>query len=928
MASRAVTRGAASRRKGRSSRSTVKSKQQDILLVAVVLLIVFAISVLMMVALLGFGGAFGVGSRVVLFGVFGIFAYLFPPGLLGGTVFAIRGREEKNTTGKIVSAIVAYVLTSLLLELFLHGDKPIGGLEAFAIGQSAHTGGGLIGGFFSNLLVRMFGLVGAYVLAFAGIAICLVLLTENVPFSQREENEMRRKPVRQAPPKKPVQRQRPERTPGKRDEKEKPVEQEQQIQDTFAGKAPERRRRFMDISGATTILPQHGPGSDEVSEIRFEEEEGYKEQEEQQESTIKAEAVSEKDIIKERAEEENGKDIETETEIEAEKPVLIEEDSGSGWIREELLDPERELKPRHVEDKSEDAAEPAPLFLETPAKEEIREDIKEEINETRQTEAVTEAKEAVFDAGQERKEPEAAEEKVSVAADEAPGDNSEYMFPTTDLLTKQKSGNGSASEKISETAEKLEQTLANFGVRVTITDATCGPTVTRYELQPEMGVKVSKIVNLADDIKLNLAAEDIRIEAPIPGKAAVGIEVPNRSPSVVSFRELMESPAFINEKSPIAFAAGKDIAGNIMVSDIARMPHVLIAGATGSGKSVCINTIIMSILFKAHPDDVKFIMIDPKVVELSVYNGIPHLLVPVVTDPRKAAGALHWAVKEMMDRYDRFAKAGVRDMKGYNARIRDGVITYEQGDGRTVEAAASKMPQIIVIVDELADLMMVSSNEVEEAICRLAQLARAAGIHLVIATQRPSVNVITGLIKANMPSRIAFAVTSGVDSRTILDMTGAEKLLGKGDMLYYPQGLTKPLRVQGAFVTDEDVAKVVDFIRNNNKAKGYDPEVITQVQESQTAAENAVEIGNPDRSDDKDKYYDEAARLLIDKEKGSIGMLQRYFKIGFNRAARIMDQLEEGGVVGPEEGTKPRRILMTLEQYENLEGETEGKHED
>ena len=507
----------------------------------------------------------------------------------------------------------------------------------------------------------------------------------------------------------------------------------------------------------------------------------------------------------------------------------------------------------------------------------------------------------------------------AVQPDEKP---EEYEFPPISLLTPAKPKKEGGQGSIQETADKLQQTLANFGVRVTITDATCGPTVTRYELQPEMGVKVSKIVNLADDIKLNLAAEDIRIEAPIPGKAAIGIEVPNHEPTVVSFRELMESESFQQAQSPISFAAGKDIGGNIMIADIAKMPHVLIAGATGSGKSVCINTIIMSILFKAHPDDVKFIMIDPKVVELSVYNGIPHLLIPVVTDPKKAAGALHWAVKEMMDRYDRFAKAGVRDMKGYNAKIHNGRIRIEQTNGQSEEVAASKMPQIIVIVDELADLMMVASNEVEEAICRLAQLARAAGIHLVIATQRPSVNVITGLIKANMPSRIAFSVTSGVDSRTILDMTGAEKLLGKGDMLYYPQGLSKPLRVQGAFVTDEDVAKVVDFIRAHSRSAGYDPAVVSQVQEAAVTATQAVEIGAPERNDDKDQYYDEAARLLIEKEKGSIGMLQRYFKIGFNRAARIMDQLEEGGVVGPEEGTKPRRILMTLAQYEG--GGTEG----
>ena len=352
----------------------------------------------------------------------------------------------------------------------------------------------------------------------------------------------------------------------------------------------------------------------------------------------------------------------------------------------------------------------------------------------------------------------------------------------------------------------MQQTLQTFGVRVTITDISQGPSVTRYEMQPEQGVKVSKIVGLTDDIKLNLAATDIRIEAPIPGKAAVGIEVPNKETSMVAFRDLLESEEFQKFPSNLSFAVGKDIAGQVVVTDIAKMPHVLIAGATGSGKSVCINTIIMSILYKAKPEDVKLIMIDPKVVELSVYNGIPHLMIPVVTDPKKASAALHWGVAEMTERYQKFADLNVRDLKGYNKAAEDGKLS---SDGEPLH----KMPQIVIIVDELADLMMVAAGEVEESICRLAQLARACGIHLVIATQRPSVDVITGLIKANMPSRIAFSVSSGVDSRTILDMNGAEKLLGKGDMLFYPQGYPKPARVQGAFVSDPEVSDVVDFLK-------------------------------------------------------------------------------------------------------------------
>ena len=492
-----------------------------------------------------------------------------------------------------------------------------------------------------------------------------------------------------------------------------------------------------------------------------------------------------------------------------------------------------------------------------------------------------------------------------------------YRYPPISLLhTPSRKGGGNSKAALQETAAKLQQILKNFGVNVTVTDVSCGPAVTRYEIQPEMGVKVSKIVNLADDIKLNLAAADIRIEAPIPGKAAVGIEVPNKQKVVVSFRELVESPEFQDSESKISFAVGRDIAGKVVISNIAKMPHLLIAGATGSGKSVCINTIIMSILYKASPKEVKLIMVDPKVVELSVYNGIPHLLIPVVTDPKKAAGALHWAVTEMMDRYEKFADAGVRDMKGYNAKIKNGTMKINH-NGQMVDVAVEKMPQIVIIVDELADLMMVAASEVEESICRLAQLARAAGIHLIIATQRPSVNVITGLIKANMPSRIAFSVTSNIDSRTILDMGGAEKLLGNGDMLYYPQGFTKPLRVQGAFVTDDEVAKVVDFLSKHNEAGTYSEEIQEKIASAEIGTGSGGD-GDNAAADSRDAYFEAAGRLLIEKEKGSIGMLQRNFKVGFNRAARIMDQLQEAGVVGPEEGTKPRKVLMSLEAFEQI----------
>ncbi len=482
-----------------------------------------------------------------------------------------------------------------------------------------------------------------------------------------------------------------------------------------------------------------------------------------------------------------------------------------------------------------------------------------------------------------------------------------YMLPPLSLLLKGKEATGDSARELRETAMRLQQTLGTFGVKVTITDISQGPSVTRYELQPEQGVKVSKIVGLSDDIKMHLAATDIRIEAPIPGKAAIGIEVPNKETMAVALRDLLESKEFREFPSKIAFAVGKDIGGQTVVSDIARMPHMLIAGATGSGKSVCINTLIISILYKAKPDEVKLIMVDPKVVELSIYNGIPHLLVPVVTDPKKASAALKWGVAEMEDRYRKFAEYNVRDLKGYNKKVE---AMRDKGD----VGAPAVLPQIVIIVDELADLMMVCPGEVEESICRLAQLARACGIHLIIATQRPSVDVITGLIKANMPSRAAFSVSSGVDSRTILDMVGAEKLLGKGDMLFYPQGYAKPARVQGAFVSDQEVSDVVDFWKNQTLGNTYEEDIEERIANMGSSSGD----GRASGGSDVDELFERAGRLIIDKDKASIGMLQRALQIGFNRAARIMDQLCQYGVVGEEEGTKPRKILMSPEQFDQM----------
>ena len=475
-----------------------------------------------------------------------------------------------------------------------------------------------------------------------------------------------------------------------------------------------------------------------------------------------------------------------------------------------------------------------------------------------------------------------------------------YIYPPIDLLgADPQTGSGSNRSEMIENARKLESTLKSFGVDAKVIQISKGPTVTRYELSPSQGVKVSKIVNLADDIALNLAASGIRIEAPIPGKAAVGIEVPNKETQSVYMRTLLESDAFKEHPSKLAFALGQDIAGNPVVTDIAKMPHLLIAGATGSGKSVCINTLITSILYKADPKEVKLLLVDPKVVELSVYNGIPHLLIPVVTDPKKASSALNWAVREMLQRYNDFAAHGVRDIKGFNKMMED------KGDEK------GKMPQIVIIIDELADLMMAAPGEVEDSICRLAQMARAAGMHLIIATQRPSVDVITGVIKANIPSRLAFAVSSGIDSRTILDMVGAEKLLGKGDMLFYPSGQSKPSRLQGAFVTDQEVEAIVDFLKKSSRPY-YTQETIDQIT-------STAKAGGGD-AEDSDEFFGPAVDLILEKEKASVSMLQRQFRIGYNRAARLMDDLERHGIVGPEEGSKPRKVLITRSEWEEMTG--------
>ena len=479
-----------------------------------------------------------------------------------------------------------------------------------------------------------------------------------------------------------------------------------------------------------------------------------------------------------------------------------------------------------------------------------------------------------------------------------------YVYPPIDILSKvEKASLKGGTKSLTDTAARLQKTLYSFGVSAKVENVTVGPAITRYELKPAEGVRVSKIANLADDIALNLAAETIRIEAPIPGKQAVGIEVPNKQKEMVGLREVIESESFKNNDSKLSVALGKDVAGSSVIANIAKMPHVLIAGSTGSGKSVCINTIITSIIYNSKPSEVKLVMVDPKVVELSVYNGIPHLLIPVVTDPKKAAGALAWAVQEMDNRYNLFAEKGVRDLVGYNKSAE--------------HEGAGKLPQIVIIIDELADLMMVAAKEVEESICRLAQKARAAGMHLVIATQRPSVDVITGLIKANVPSRIAFAVSSQVDSRTILDQVGAEKLLGKGDMLYFPSGASKPTRVQGAFVSDEEVEQIVNFVKSNGTAV-YSEDILDTIENGGKEEQIKNLAGEQAQEDDTDPFLQDAIDTVVETGQASTSFIQRKFKVGYARAGRIIDQMEERGVISGYQGSKPREVLWTLEKLAEM----------
>ena len=885
---RKKTRGKASG----NSRNRRKAQASEGLLNEIVLIAVIAFSVLLLMSSLGFAGNLGEFISGILYGVFGIVSFVVPFSIVIFTVFYIKDKGNSVSAVKIWAGILILLALCAFAQLFQfpHEESVSSFGEYYVKSQGLKKGGGIIGGFISSMLDKGLGRAGTYIVLTVLVLIAGILITEKSFLSgvkrggrtliDNARNDINRAKVRH-------EEERPIREENKRLRIEEQKLRRQKEEEVRRQKVKERDERLRQRDLERLKRRQ------EDERIREENLRKKKEGSLRVDRKIsgvmldpKLTPVEEKAIINDDIHElsyntsPNGNDPSV-------KPASYN-DEDIYEIRPDNTINEHRLK-------YENARSEHTIYVEA-----------DRIADTVEDEYVKPAvivKEA-------RYEHEVKKAPVKPAQTRRVR-NSEFKFPPINLLKKGSSGSrGDSKSVLDRKAEQLKETLREFGVSVTMTGYTQGPAITRFEMKPDIGVKVSKVLGLSDDIMLSMAAKNVRIEAPIPGKSLIGIELPNEENTAVMLRDLIESQEFKKSESRLSFAVGKGLSGETVVADIGKMPHMLIAGATGSGKSVCINTLIMSILYKARPDEVKLIMIDPKVVELSVYNGIPHLMIPVVTDPKQAAEALKWGVAEMDDRYNRFAEFSVRDLNGYNRKVQS-MTDVPEGDRYKV------LPRIVIIVDELADLMMVASKEVEESICRIAQKARAAGIHLVIATQRPSVDVVTGLIKANMPSRIAFSVSSGVDSRTILDMVGAEKLLGKGDMLFYPQGYTKPARVQGAFVSDQEVNNVVDFLKDHSGQEGYDEEIAEKIKNASVSSGQASDNSfNSSSGNGRDELFVEAAKAIIDKNKASIGMLQRLFKIGFNRAARIMDQLAEAGVVGEEEGTKPRKVLMSMEQLE------------
>ena len=842
----------------------------------------FAIVILLELSNFSLIGRFGNAISGFMFGIFGLFAYIVPILVFIAISFFIANVSSRNAMMKLGAAIVFFITLCTFLQLVYagkdYGFRLTGVFNACSMDKN---GGGMLGGLFAAILYSTIGIYGAFIVVVALILISMVIISEkslinSVKHGSRQMYDSARKDFKR------MKDSSAERIAKKEQNKMERVKNtvrgvnlhskvtDENAVDANVHELLQNGSLYRGYIDSEELEKTGAKNNNNVSNN------GYNEggQKKQYRTDYKPEFITDSRDNREDSEYSEHSDNSYEENFDEELSEVVRNGEFKPKEKIEVSKAAKEVMKRKafsgVPIKSASPVKDIPIDRPVPDVEKVIE------------------------------QPKAVEE-VSKGNKSGP-----YSMPPLSLLRKgmmQKRRNGMRPGEISETAAKLQETLNAFGVKATVINESRGPSVTRYELQPETGTKVSKITSLSDDIKLNLAAADIRIEAPIPGKAAVGIEVPNAERDSVFLRDLIESEELSKHPSKLAFAAGMDIAGKVVVADIAKMPHMLIAGTTGSGKSVFTNSIIMSILFRAKPSEVKMIIVDPKVVEFGVYNGIPHLLSPVVTDPKKAAGALNWAVGEMGKRYKQFSKYNVRDIKGYNEKIKQ--MGYKD-DNEQLEP----MYQIVIIIDELADLMMVASKEVESSICRLAQLARAAGIHLIIATQRPSVDVVTGLIKANIPSRVALLVSSGTDSRTIIDCNGGEKLLGNGDMLFYPSGYVKPVRLQGAFVSDGEVQAVVNYLINNNKDVEYNEEVAK------------AEISTPDNDnqtaddDGNDVLFEEAARFVIEKDKGSTSMIQRMFKVGFNRASRIIEQLEKAGVVGPDEGTKPRKVLMSLEQFE------------
>lgn len=880
------SRSSSSARSSSSVRNSSATKKYDdgtsIISSDVKIITGFAIVILLELSNFSLIGRFGNAISGFMFGIFGLFAYIVPILVFIAIGFFIANVSSRNAMMKLGAAIVLFITLCTFLQLVYagkdYGFRLTGVFNACSMDKN---GGGMLGGLFAAILYSTIGIYGAFIVVVALILISMVIISEkslinSVKHGSRQMYDSARKDFKRMKDSSAERIAKKEQNKMERAKNTvRGVNLHSKVTDENAVDANvhellQNGSLYRGYIDSEELEKTGAKNNNNVSNN------GYNEggQKKQYRTDYKPEFITDSRENREDSEYSEHSDNSYEENFDEELSETVRNGEFKPKEKIEVSKAAKEVMKRKafsgVPIKSASPVKDIPIDRPVPDVEKVIE------------------------------QPKAVEE-VSKGNKSGP-----YSMPPLSLLRKgmmQKRRNGMRPGEISETAAKLQETLNAFGVKATVINESRGPSVTRYELQPETGTKVSKITSLSDDIKLNLAAADIRIEAPIPGKAAVGIEVPNAERDSVFLRDLIESEELSKHPSKLAFAAGMDIAGKVVVADIAKMPHMLIAGTTGSGKSVFTNSIIMSILFRAKPSEVKMIIVDPKVVEFGVYNGIPHLLSPVVTDPKKAAGALNWAVGEMGKRYKQFSKYNVRDIKGYNEKIKQ--MGYKDGDEQL-----EPMYQIVIIIDELADLMMVASKEVESSICRLAQLARAAGIHLIIATQRPSVDVVTGLIKANIPSRVALLVSSGTDSRTIIDCNGGEKLLGNGDMLFYPSGYVKPVRLQGAFVSDGEVQAVVNYLINNNKDVEYNEEVAK------------AEISTPDNDnqtaddDGNDVLFEEAARFVIEKDKGSTSMIQRMFKVGFNRASRIIEQLEKSGVVGPDEGTKPRKVLMSLEQFE------------